>query len=286
MVKHPPLFILLGLFVFLAPVSSLYGQGDAASPSSAPAPALSHWIEKIQTRRGTWTGLKADVTLRFKNAAGDSAACEGTLVYHRLEERILLQCYQKSETQTPYTVFALKTSDREFELYLPAHQTLYKGTIFGLADSPSINSHLRAWDLYRAFKPAAIPSENVTIKTLADGTTLLKVMKIKDEKEWRAREIAVSKDGDLPAEVYFGPTGTPSLKIERSQFEIFSETSSGTFPKKIRLTSKRNAADKNSFDKTTFEFKKIQLLSELSENDFEMNLPQNTHVMVLEEMLE
>jgi hypothetical protein len=271
---RPYVFLILVVFVL---VSFSY-NGFAEIDGSIPA----QFRKTIELRRGTWTGLKAEIEIKFTSAKGKEASCQGTLTYHRLDEKILLQCYGVKNRR----VFALRTTDREFELYLPGHKTLYKGSIFTLEDSPAIESHLRAWDLYRSFKPMVIPSENVEVSAAEEGLTLLTIFR--GEPPAKAREVKVSPEGDIVSEVYYAFGGGISLEIKRSEFQTIGAEIEGVptaYPRKIQILSHKLTSMEDSTMETIFLFKSADFLTELSEADFEMPLPSNTKIMELEDDL-
>ena len=55
------------LFLF-SPFSVLQGQTE-------PVPSIEALIKKVELRRGTWTGLKADIEIEFLAAEGRQASC-------------------------------------------------------------------------------------------------------------------------------------------------------------------------------------------------------------------
>ena len=106
-------------------------------------------VKQIEARRASWIAFKAKVMLHFYQEEEEKASCFGRLLYDRLEEKVVLSCVDNRNK----LLFTFKTSDRDFELYLPAMKNVYEGNIFSLSDSPEINSHLKPLDLYRALKP-------------------------------------------------------------------------------------------------------------------------------------
>jgi hypothetical protein len=268
------LFLISALLFSFSP-SLLFSQTE---PSALPA-----LIQKVEARRGTWTGYKAQIEIQFTAASGKQASCQGTLAYHRLDEMILLQCYGNKEKR----VFTLKTTDREFELYLPGHRTVYKGSIFALEDSPAIESHLRAWDLYRAFKPMVIPSENTGIKTSEQGT-IVTVLRVREGAAVPARELTVSPEGDIVSEIYYGLSGKTSVEIQRSEFQEIGAVTAGTstaYPRHIRILSHKESGGEIQTHETVFHFKQADFLADFAKQDFEVTLPETTKIMELEDPL-
>ncbi len=109
-------------------------------------------LRLLHNRRGNWIALNGDLSLEFLTPQGKKVTCRAELVYQRLDEKILLKGF--NEKNEPLFIF--KTSDRNFELYLPLISEFYHGSIFDLEDSPEIQSHLKALDLYRALKPGGV----------------------------------------------------------------------------------------------------------------------------------
>ncbi len=251
-----------------------------ASSAQAQTP-LETLVQKVEKRRGNWIGLKADLQIKFLSSESRQASCAGSLLYQRLDERILLQCFNAKNK----LVFAFKTTDREFDLYLPSQETVYKGNIFSLEDSPAIESHLRPLDLYRAFKPMAIPLEHTQTAPREDSSVSLKVTRPAGEKELPVRDITVSAKGDIVSEAYYALSGKISVKIKRSEFEKTGESIQGVesaFPKKIWLRSYQEAG---SSHQTVFRFGKITFLPEIAEKDFTFPLPEETKELELQDDL-
>ena len=270
-----PVFLFLILF---AP----HGFSETAQiqPPSVSAEEILH---KIETRRGTWTDLKAAVSMEFITPQKKTAACRADLAYARLEEKILLKGFNAQNK----LLFVFKTSDRNFELYLPSSKTLYRGSIFDLEDSPEIHSHLKALDLYRALKPLAVSAGKAAVtKNPGDtaGGELLKVESSRKGKIFLARELTVTKDGEVSKEAYYTPEGKPGTLIERSDFKTIgdSQKDPAFFPSKITLASPSQASG-GDLNQTTLVFDKISFNASLSDADFDFSLPQDTRIVELEE---
>lgn len=237
-------------------------------------------IQRLELRRGNWVGLKADVELQFENAKSQTASCHGQLLYQRLDERIDLRCLNDQQK----LVFVFKTSDREFELFLPGRKTFFKGNIFQLNDSPSIESHLRPLDLYRAFKPALLQAQNTLIKQIADG----KLELLAQKNDVTVRKLEITNQGDILSETYYAPDERISVEITREDFQkILSTAKPGepepAFPHQIKIRSSKALAGGNGFNETLFTFKDIDFTPHFSESDFSFEVPQNTRQIVLED---
>ena len=182
--------------------------------ATTPAEMTAEIVKKIETRRGNWIAMKADLHLYFLEG-GHRAACRAELAYQRLEERILLKGYNAKEE----LLFVFKTNDRNFEIYLPKQRKVYRGDIFTLEDSPDIESTLKPLDLYRALKPMAIPLPQTEIKNLEGGNISLRIMGMRQDKPYLARRILATKEGDVQVEIYYSFEEKPMTIIRRSNFK-------------------------------------------------------------------
>ena len=245
-------------------------------PCLAKGPDLSNSsdiLRLIHERRGNWIALKAGLNLEFFTPQGKKIICRGELAYQRLDEKILLKGFnEKNEL-----LFAFKTLDRNFELYLPLISEDIHGSIFDLEDSPEIQSHLRGLDLYRALKPGAIPVERMKTAWKKEGAVLIKIKKGKTG-DLLSRELVVSPKGDVLQEVFYSAAGTPSTEILRGGFkEIKSKMiSKSFFPRRIEITAYPLTLQSGSSKKTALVFSWIELLSEIPDSDFVISIPDNT----------
>jgi hypothetical protein len=143
---------ILRSFFLTVPFLFLLSSGPLSWAGTAPGAELEGILQKIESRHYRWIAIRADVLLFFAKAGDPNAMCGGELLYQRLDERMLLTCVDARQE----LIFVFRTFDRRFDLYLPAQNTVYHGSIFDLEDSPDIESHLKARDLYRALKPMAV----------------------------------------------------------------------------------------------------------------------------------
>lgn len=209
---------LAALFVFIS----------ILPPAFSAPPEVSELIRKVEQRRGSWIDLTADLKMNFKTREGRQASCFAKLKYNRLDEKILLEGFNdKNEV-----LFVFKTDDRDFQLYLPKAESVFSGSIFDLEDSPDIHSHLKALDLYRALKPAALPEERTTADALTNGFRLRVSRENSGQTE---RELFTNEKGDSVKEVYYLKSGKPKAVIQRADFEEIkkSKRESFGFPKWI-----------------------------------------------------
>ncbi len=190
------------------------------------AESVSKNIQKIEKRRGLWINLESRVKMNFKSQGGKSASCDADLLYDRLNEKILLKGFNALKK----LLFAFRTDDRDFRLYLSSANTDFSGSIFDLEDSPAIHSHLKALDLYRALKPSAIP-QNAKIETRPDGGMRIEVA----GKTGLERELFASPAGDILKEIYYRKDGNVKAIIERGEFKPVwkGKKESFYFPEKI-----------------------------------------------------
>ncbi|MDD5226273.1 MAG: hypothetical protein PHV97_03690, partial [Candidatus Omnitrophica bacterium] len=131
-----------------------------ARAETVPGSELEGILQKIESRHYRWIAIRADVLLFFAKAGDPNAMCGGELLYQRLDERMFLTCVDARQE----LMFVFRTLDRRFDLYLPAQNTVYHGSIFDLEDSPDIESHLKARDLYRALKPMAVDPRRAKVE--------------------------------------------------------------------------------------------------------------------------
>ncbi len=227
-------------------------------------------IRKIENRRGTWLNLRTGLKMNFTSAQGKKASCDADLVYDRLNEKILLKGYNVQKK----LLFAFRTDDRDFKLYLSSANTDFFGSIFDLEDSPAIHSHLKALDLYRALKPAAIPAD-AQIETETGGNIRLKVM----GKHGLEREIFANAAGDVVTEVYYRKDGNIKSVIERKDFKpvMKGKKESFYFPGKVLV---RNYFSPPGTPGGQSETELLFVTAEFSESfgplDFDFKLPENT----------
>ncbi len=252
---------------------------------AAPAPSAKELLLKIEKRRGPWISFRADLEIRFSTADGESASCRGKMAYHRLDEKILLECFSEHHE----LLFIFKTLDKNFDLYLPSQRALFRGSIFSLEDSPSIESRLRALDLYRALKPSAIPLD-AQIQPYPDPAGpekwLLRIYHSNKGDPFLARELAVTEEGDVVNETYYQPgLGGPGVRIERSQWARKGHSDSAAeeffFPHKIRIESNKETSGGQGIMRTILIFQRLEFLSDIPEEEFDFSIPEGTRTLTV-----
>lgn len=203
---------ILVLILFLLPFFP--SPGHARNVSLTP---LEKMIQQIEKNAGSWTALKADVMMDFLIEKESKASCEGKLTYDRLDEKILLNCFDRQNQ----LVFSFKTDDRNFELYLPSQETIFSGNIFDLQDSPDIEAHLKPLDLYRALKPIAIPTGQSEIENWGRDTVTLKIFGKKRFSPYLSRRLFTTETGNVFKEIFYSFEEKPTVTIYRSRFHQF-----------------------------------------------------------------
>ena len=234
-------------------------------------------LDKMEARRQPWTALKAEIALDFITEATKQASCKGNLTYRRLDEKLILTCFNASNR----LMFAFKTNDEEFELYIPGQNTKITGSIFDLEDSPDIDAYLKPLDLYRALKPMAILQEQSLIEQWTHDAITIRVHGQKHLTPYLARKVDVSHEGDILREIYYSFSEEPYLTISRHNFHQFKLKDSASslkisYPQKITIHYPRDKA-------VALSFTQIKFYSYLDEQDWIINTPSNTHLLNLDD---
>lgn len=238
--------------------------------------ALEDIIRKIENQRSQWTAFKADLALDFLTEGGHQASCRGELIYHRLDEKLILECFN---TQNEL-LFAFKTDDRQFELFLPAYDTVFFGNIFELEDSLDIETHLKPLDLYRALKPMALFLRQASIENWSHDKIILRAYGKKHEGSYLARRMTTNHQGDVTKEIFYSFDEQPLVSIYRSNFQKFRLADSGskkpiTYPQQILIESDKTG------QQTVLFLEKIHFFSRLENQDWSLTLPPNTQIIHL-----
>lgn len=254
-------------------------QGIAGPCASAQPLGLTEGVytvvNKIEMQRYNWLGYKADVKLNFTTRYGQTAACHGDLTYYRLEERMLLQCYNSSKNM----LFIFKTNDLDFDMFLPKQKTLYRGNIFDLEYTEAVDSHIKPLDLYRGLKPMLIPYEKVKPDTQDSVLTSFWVEETHRRQTYWGRRVTANAKGDVLSETYYGPDGKATLQVNRTDFKKVSGKGHISrdplrFPYRIKI--------QNLKDQTRVEllFIKIEVLQNPSAGNWKIIVPPGTQTMV------
>lgn len=266
------LFWVLFLSVFFFSRHSVFAE-------TAPAPntELDGILQKIDSRNYRWVAIRAD-TLLFFAVAGDSRAmCGGELLYQRLEERMLLTCADAERE----LVFVFRTFDRRFDLYIPSQNTVYHGSIFDMEDSPEIESHLKARDLYRALKPLAVDPRRAKLERTNSLVTNIDVYGRGNAEGALARKLYLTPEGDVRGELFYSSEGKPVTEIQRYDFQKLPGRGHSSdpviFPKKITIFSPATKKGSVIF------FTRVKALDNINPLEFSLRAPYGAKEVFLEE---
>lgn len=244
-----------------------------------PRPELETLLKQIEHRHYRWIAFRADVILFFV-APGSSkqTMCGGELLYQRLDERMLLSCYDSNKD----LVFVFRTLDRRFDLYMPSQNTLYHGSVFDLEDSPEIESHLKLIDLYRALKPGMFDLRYTEVDTASDVKVSLNVFGSANGGSYLSRKLYVTPAGDVVGEVFFNPEGQALTEIQRYDFQEIDARAgafkSVYFPKKVTIISPQSGKN------TAIFFNKIKPLDAIDSYEFLLRIRKGTQEVFLKEV--
>jgi len=239
-------------------------------------PLLQPILDKIEKRRNGWIAFESKVSLTFLSQNERKGTCEGSLIYHRLDEKLLLQCHEPNGK----LAFILKTSDFHFSLYLPMQKTLVEGNIFDLAGSRDIDSFLKARDLYRALKPEVLLKRNTKLVGHEENKTTLEVYGNHLGHGWLKRKMKVNREGDILEEVFYARDKTPITRIKRSSFKKIKTPNLATsryvfFPKEIEISEEKTGQSSHLL------FKDLVFLPNIPSASWEVNIPKDTKVQKL-----
>ncbi len=257
--------------------ASLLGLGPVSGAETAPDAELEGILQKIESRHYRWIAIRADVLLFFAKEGDPNAMCGGELLYQRLDERMFLTCVDTRQE----LMFAFRTLDRRFDLYLPAQNTVYHGSIFDLEDSPDIESHLKARDLYRALKPLAVDSRRTKVERTNSAITSLDVYGRNAAEGTLVRKLYLTPEGDVRGELFYDPKGRPVTEIQRYDFRELrgrvGSYDSVIFPKKITITSPETKKGSAIF------FTRVSALDAINPMEFILRVPPGTKEVFLDE---
>ncbi|MDP3921425.1 MAG: hypothetical protein Q8R76_11540 [Candidatus Omnitrophota bacterium] len=263
--------ILRKVCVFLGVLAYVWVPACAQAELSSPE-TLKYYINRMEENRRHWIAINANLILEFATPDKKIASCHGELRYERLSEKLLLKCLNDGDQ----LLFIFKSWDRDFELYIPARETLFRGNIFQLQDSPEIESHLSALDLYRALKPVAIPYENSEIETISEHLVTLNVYARRPgENRHLYRRVSMTKTGHVVQEKYYANDETPTVSIHRGKFQIVDDPATKTqeailFPHTILIESMEKPIT------TSLVFDHLEFPAGFSSEDWLFPIPEGT----------
>lgn len=258
-------------------LSSLLAFSSVSWAETTPDAELEGILQKIESRHYRWIAIRANVLLFFAKGEDSSAMCGGELLYQRLDERMFLTCADAQQK----LVFIFRTFDRRFDLYLPSQNTVYHGSIFDMEDSPDIESHLKARDLYRALKPMAVDPRRAKVERANSAITSLDVYGRNSTEGMLARKLYLTPEGDVRGELFYNSEGKPVTEIQRYDFqEIRGRAGSYTsiiFPKKVTITSPETKKGSAIF------FTRVTALDAVDPLEFILRVPDRTREVFLNE---
>lgn len=264
-------------FFFIVLCFSLLGFPFVSRAETAPNAELEGILRKIESRHYRWIAIRADVLLFFAKTGDPNAMCGGELLYQRLEERMFLTCVDTRQE----LLFIFRTFDRRFDLYLPAQNTVYHGSIFDMEDSPDIESHLKARDLYRALKPLAVDPRRTKIERTNSAITSLDVYGRNESEGALIRKLYLTPEGDVRGEIFYDPDKRPVTEIQRYDFlEVRGRAGaydSIIFPKKVTIMSPETKKGSAIF------FTRVKALDTVDPLDFILRTPPGTKEVFLDE---
>jgi len=264
-------------FLFIVLCISLLSFPFVSRAETAPNAELEGILRKIESRHYRWIAIRADVLLFFAKTGDPNAMCGGELLYQRLEERMFLTCVDTRQE----LLFIFRTFDRRFDLYLPAQNTVYHGSIFDMEDSPDIESHLKARDLYRALKPLAVDPRRTKVERTNSAITSLDVYGRNESEGDLIRKLYLTPEGDVRGEIFYAPDKRPVTEIQRYDFlEVRGRAGvydSIIFPKKVTIMSPETKKGSAIF------FSRVKALDTVDPLDFILRTPPGTKEVFLDE---
>lgn len=259
------------IMVFIPP---LVLGGGAFQHSDISRTLLEDLIYKINFQRFGWIGVQADVQLQFLTPENRTAACRGRLIYQRLEEKIVLECCNERDE----VLFALKTLDTNFELYLPSQKTVFRGDIFDLEYSEKIDAQMKPLDLYRALKTMPFTVDQSVVDTLTRTAISVRIYRENSGKVTLSRFLNATRDGNVVSEIYYSTREEPVVAITRHNFDFIENARKETgrqvlFPKRILIESQKKPV------KTELVLDKVRLLWNFPDDEWLSRIPPDTAVV-------
>ena len=178
-------------------------------------------VALINSRADSIRGVKADVDLSFRKAAGEEVrGCRGKLVSVRSESGDAPSVYLKGYRRLLPTFFTFVSDGREFWLHVPSKDTVYTGPV-GLgerhraAGSDTLEVDLDAGDLGRAlFVEPVDTSLTVDVKSSDEYY----VLSVSDGGTLRRRLRVERRMFSVVDETFYDPEGAEELELARTDF--------------------------------------------------------------------
>ncbi len=261
-----------GVYFFLAILCGVWAFH--ASSAFSLTPEETQLLQQTENRLSGWVTYKAAIQFEFFVADKKMADCQGEVLYRRMDEKLLLQCFDEKKER----VFVFKTADMQFQLYLDRAKTLFQGNIFDLEYAPNIDSQLKPLHLYHALKFAYIPRERTEIDTSDQKTKTFRVLAKTPEHTYVSRMFTIDSQGDVPLETYFDLRGNRVVEISRSNFKFSGDVGylrheKIFFPEVVTLVD-QSAVDKAE-RKTILHFSNIETEPTLQSTDWISPIPKD-----------
>lgn len=276
--RHPKVKALLSVLL----LAVLLGSAPVLAQTGVLlAGQLQDLITRIERNRMPWVMMQADVRVRFVTSDQKTAACTSRLAYQRLEEKILLECYN-DENQL---LFTFRTEDKLFELYLPTRGALFRGNIFDLEDDPNIDSHLKPLDLYRALSPMMIPVEQTQVQDWNRNHAVLGIYRKAQNGMILSRRILTSQGGDIQTETFYSPEEKPTTVIHRSEFRQVEPAPEDPYRIRVSYPYRISIESKIRPTQTILMFDQIRFLPGDAGKVWTINYPEETKILNFENPL-
>lgn len=261
----------LFLIVLLLVLAPLTGY---TKPALLSTEAL---IRKIEENQRGWLTLSGTCELRFKSPQGREGICQGDIIYHAVEERMMVRCYETIKKSRKELAFVFKSHDEHFEFYSPKENTLYYGNIFDLESSPHLESHIKPLHLYHALKFGYLPDDQTTIKSWNKDTVTFQIKSQWNGITYTAREITATHSGHTLQETYYHYRGYPLYSIQRADFRKMTSphVERTSFPHKIRIQDYKQESSATSAATTEITFKKAVLSADSDSLNWRVSLPRD-----------
>jgi len=254
----------------------------AAPADEAPDPSaeIKELISKMEARTNGWIAFRSPIAMEFTSGA-QTGACRGEALYDRFRDRLKITC----SDDRGKLLFAFRSTDQNFELYLKRASSVYRGNIFALEHSPDIESHLSPLALYRSLKFCAVPAEQAEIEAQSAHGTALQVWSDPGDARYVLRRITADPDGNVPEETWYHPDGVLAAHILRSDYRPLKDSDRLSdapvyLPHRIELRTRKDGFAPEKI--TLLTFQSIDLLPGVDEKDWQSLWPDSTRIVELQ----